>query len=133
MVNSFNFGRKSINELNVSSIIRWCQLPWNFNSFEHSYLNQWLLHTMSNIRPIILNLSKWFPLNNLHNFPRYYSPKGKWRNQCLWRNKYQLLSSKSNCSIVLNTEFYPIIFVISFQMWYARVLFFDCKLPRISI
>ena len=30
---------------------------------------------MCNVIAIILNLSKWIPLNNLHNFPRYYSPQ----------------------------------------------------------
>ena len=34
-----------------------------------------VIHSMCNIIPIILNLSKCFPLNNLHNFPRYYSPQ----------------------------------------------------------
>ena len=52
-------------------------------------------HSMCNIIPIILNLSKCFPLNNLHNFPRYYSPQENEQGRdCPFQWNHYLISDK---------------------------------------
>ena len=70
-----------------------------------------VIHSMCNIIPIILNLSKCFPLNNLHNFPRYYSPQ-----------ENDELRGCSDYRLILKVKRNPHLYVIETNL---PLLFFD--------